>query len=105
MDRHLNLIKDGAGKTEKRVFPRFPFSYLVFRQAGANTKSYEVKDISFTGMQISLKDGESEFKVTDLIEGEIHWYSEVVKIKGEVKRVEDNNIGIVLKGVGKGILI
>lgn len=98
MERHLNLIKTGHQDIEKRVFPRFPFSYLVFREAGENGKSYEVKDISYSGMQISLKDGEADYKLDDKLTGEIHWYGEKVQVNGIIKRVQKSNLGIEFVG-------
>ncbi|OIQ16463.1 MAG: hypothetical protein BM556_15085 [Bacteriovorax sp. MedPE-SWde] len=98
MERHLNLIKTGHQEVEKRVFPRFPFSYLVFREDGDGGKSFEVKDISFTGMQVCLKDGESNYKEGDTLTGEIHWYAQKVTIKGTVKRAAKSNLGIEFDG-------
>jgi len=98
MERHLNLIKTGHQEVEKRVFPRFPFSYLVFREAGDNGRSFEVKDISYSGMQVGLKDGESKYTEGDTVSGEIHWYAQRVEVKGVVKRVENNNIGVEFSG-------
>ena len=51
----LNLVKDEA-VLEKRVFPLFPFSSLFFKVDKAG-HIFEVKDISHTGMQIEIKDG------------------------------------------------
>ncbi|EQC51398.1 PilZ domain-containing protein [Bacteriovorax sp. DB6_IX] len=98
MERHLNLIKTGHQEVEKRVFPRFPFSYLVFREEGEGGKSYEVKDISYSGMQVSLKDGECSYKEGDSLKGEIHWYSQRVQIVGTVRRVESSNVGVEFSG-------
>ena len=94
MQRHLNLIKTGHQEVEKRVFPRFPFSYLTFRNSGEDAKTYEVKDISYSGMSISLKDGESPYSLGDLIEGEIHWHGNKASITGEVKRIEGQSVGV-----------
>ena len=98
MERHLNLIKTGHQEIEKRVFPRFPFSYLVFREAGDNAKSYEVNDISYSGMQVSLKDGDTKHGVGESITGEIHWYGQVVKVQGIIRRAHTSNLGIEFSG-------
>ena len=57
MERHLSLIKTDYQEMEKRVFPRFPFGLMMFRESSSEKKVFEVKDISLTGMQISIKDG------------------------------------------------
>ena len=98
MDRHLNLVQSGKGISEKRVFPRFPFSYLVFRQSESDNRSYEVKDISFSGMRISLKDGESGLKVGDKIEGEVHWIKNSINISAKVIRIEGDSIAVTFEG-------
>jgi hypothetical protein len=98
MERHLNLIKTGHQEVEKRVFPRFPFSYLVFREEGESGRSFEVKDISYNGMQVGLKDGESQYKEGDKISGEIHWYAQKVTITGVVRRAATTNIGVEFEG-------
>ncbi|MAE59094.1 MAG: hypothetical protein CME69_09450 [Halobacteriovorax sp.] len=98
MDRHLNLVKSGSNQSEKRVFPRFPFSYLVFRHDESDKRSYEVKDISYSGMRICLKDGHSNLLEGDSVSGEIHWLKNNIQIDGVVKRVDDDSIGIVFNG-------
>ncbi|EQC44305.1 PilZ domain-containing protein [Bacteriovorax sp. Seq25_V] len=97
MERHLNLIKTGHQEIEKRIFPRFPFSYLVFR-ANSNAKSYQVKDISYNGMSIALKDGESTFSEGDSISGEIHWHGVKVEVSMLVRRVSADSIGVEFTG-------
>ena len=75
MERHLNLIKTDFEQTEKRIFPRFPFSYLTFKSSndGANKHVFEIKDISYTGMQLCLKDGGHDFTPGNTIGGTVHW--------------------------------
>ena len=56
MEPQLNLIKNVSAKIEKRVFPRFPFSYLTFKGAHcAEGKVFEVVDISLTGMTMEVE--------------------------------------------------
>lgn len=97
MDRHLNLVKNSNQTVEKRIFPRFPFSYLTFRVDG-DDKSFEVKDISFSGMSIALKDGQADLKEGDELEGEIHWVKESVTISGKVRRVKQDSFAITFTG-------
>ncbi|WP_412473415.1 PilZ domain-containing protein [Halobacteriovorax sp. YZS-1-1] len=93
MKKHLNLIKTGHQSIEKRVFPRFPFSYLVFKRDD-NSVNYQVKDISYGGMSLALKDGVVSAKLDDEFSGEIHWYDQKVNVKCIVRRVEEDNIGV-----------
>ena len=58
MARHLNLVQSDFEQLEKIVFPRFPFCYLTFKCDEYDTHVFEVKDISQTGMQLALKNGE-----------------------------------------------
>ncbi|MFG1498749.1 PilZ domain-containing protein [Halobacteriovorax sp. XZX-3] len=93
MKKHLNLIKTGHQSIEKRVFPRFPFSYLVFKRED-NSKNYQVRDISYGGMSLTLSDGDLGAQMEDKFSGEIHWYDQKVKVKCIVRRVEKDNLGI-----------
>ena len=72
MERRFNLIKSDFEKHEKRVLPRFPFCYLTFK-SDETSRVYEVKDISYTGMQLALKDDEHNFKEDSALKGHIHW--------------------------------
>jgi hypothetical protein len=94
MEGHLNLIKTEFKETEKRVFPRFPFTYLTFKAEGGRDHVFQVQNISFTGMQISLKDGGCDFKPKDLIKGDLHWRGASITIKGDIKWVEGQRLGI-----------
>ncbi|MBF0362319.1 MAG: PilZ domain-containing protein [Oligoflexia bacterium] len=97
MDRHLNLIKSEFARQEKRVFPRFPYCFLTFRsdkQDINESKIFEVKDISFTGMQLALKNGEHNYKEKDVLKGNIHWLGMELTIKGVVKWVSSDRIGL-----------
>ncbi len=93
MKKHLNLIKTGHQSIEKRVFPRFPFSYLVFKRDD-NSMNYQVRDISYGGMSLTLNDESEHAKMEDEFSGEIHWYDQKVNVKCKVKRVEKDNLGL-----------
>lgn len=94
MDGHLNLIKTGFKETEKRVFPRFPFTYLTFKANIGESKVFQVLNISHTGMQISLKDGGCELRPDTDLEGELHWRGISLEIDGRIKWVKGQRVGI-----------
>jgi hypothetical protein len=93
MERHLNLIKTDFKETEKRVFPRFPFSYLTFKM-NDDEKIFEVTDISHSGMQLSLKDGGHQYKEGETVNGTVHWRSASLKAKGKVQWVSGQRLGV-----------
>jgi hypothetical protein len=93
MERRFNLIKSDFEKHEKRILPRFPFCYLTFK-SDDTSRVYEIKDISHTGMQISLKDNENGFKEDSLLKGHIHWLGKNLDISGVVKWHTQNRLGV-----------
>jgi hypothetical protein len=98
MERHLSLIKTDYQELEKRVFPRFPFGFMVFKTDSDNSRShglvFEVKDISLTGMQISIKDGEHKYNQADVVSGTLQWRGSTVALKGKVQWVRQSSIGL-----------
>jgi hypothetical protein len=94
MQSHLSLIKTGTQDLEKRVFPRFPFSYLLFKATSCDEITFEVKDISYTGMQICLKDGGHTFRKDESIDGKLNWRGKDLKIDGSIKWVKGQRIGV-----------
>jgi hypothetical protein len=92
----LNLIKNNLENVEKRRLPRFPFSSLIFKSADKNM-AYEVKDISKTGMQVAIKDGEIPFNTGDLIRGDLHWKSSSTTINGKVQWVKNLRMGVAFE--------
>ncbi len=93
MERRFNLIKSDFEKHEKRVLPRFPFCYLTFKP-DETARVYEVKDISHTGMQLSLKDEGHGFKEENVLKGNIHWLGKNLDVVGTVKWHTSNRIGV-----------
>ena len=93
MERRFNLIKSDFEKHEKRVLPRFPFCYLTFK-SDDTSRVYEVKDISHTGMQLSLKDASHDFKEDAVLKGNIHWLGKNLDIAGTVKWHTQNRLGV-----------
>ena len=92
MDQKLSLIKTDYQDVEKRVFPRFPFSFLTFK--GKEDHVFEVKDISMTGMQLSLKDGGHTYRQEDQVTGELHWKGASLAIIGRVMWVQGSRLGV-----------
>lgn len=94
MARHLNLVQSDFEQLEKKVFPRFPFCYLTFKSTQYDTHVFEVKDISQTGMQLGLKDGEHNLNDTQQISGKIQWNGVQIEVAGEVKWTTDKRLGV-----------
>lgn len=97
MERHLSLIKTDYQELEKRVFPRFPFGLMIFREENSKENSkmvYEVKDISLTGMQLSFKDGTHNFTQGKTIAGNLQWRGSTLAVKGKVQWVRGACIGL-----------
>lgn len=93
MERRFNLIKSDFEKHEKRVLPRFPFCYLTFK-SDDTSRVYEIKDISHTGMQLSLKEPQENFGPESVLRGSIHWLGKTLDIAGMVKWNTSNRLGI-----------
>jgi hypothetical protein len=93
MERRFNLIKSDFEKHEKRILPRFPFCYLTFKPDDTS-RVYEVKDISHTGMQLSLKEENHQFQEDHVLKGHIHWLGKNLDIAGTVKWHTQNRLGI-----------
>ena len=94
MERHLNLVASEFVEVEKRVLPRFPFSYLMFK---SESTTFEVNDISWTGMQLSLKNGEITYQQGDSVKGTLQWRGILLDISGIVKWVHNRRMGIEFK--------
>ncbi len=98
MERHLSLIKTDYQELEKRVFPRFPFGFMIFKTDIDKSHNqgvvFEVKDISLTGMQISIKDGEHKYNQGEIVGGTLQWRSSTVALKGKVQWVRQSSIGL-----------
>jgi hypothetical protein len=95
----LSLIKTDFEQLEKRVLPRYPLCYLTFKEFQTKEKKvYEVKEISMTGMQLCLRDGDVHYKNMDVLEGCLHWIGQSLELKGEVKWVKGNRLGVAFQG-------
>lgn len=93
MERRFNLIKSDFEKHEKRVLPRFPFCYLTFK-SDETSRVFEVKDISLTGMQLSLKDDAHQFEADKNLKGSIHWMGKTLEVAGTIKWHTDSRVGV-----------
>ena len=93
MERRFNLIKSDFEKHEKRILPRFPFCYLTFK-SDDTSRVYEIKDISYTGMQISVKENLHQFNEDAPLKGCIHWHGKSLDIAGTVKWATANRLGV-----------
>lgn len=96
MERHLNLIKNEELALEKRVFPRFPFSYLTFK-SNQEDCTFQVVDISFTGMQICLKDGGHRYTPGQKCLGQVHWKGRHLSVESLVKWVSGSRLGLAFE--------
>jgi hypothetical protein len=99
MERHLSLIKTDYQELEKRVFPRFPFGFMVFKEeskgeTNEHKKVFEVKDISLSGMQLASKDGTHNYTQGTVIAGNLQWRGSTVAVKGKVQWVREACIGL-----------
>ncbi len=98
MLKSLNLVPSESGKIEKRVFPRYPLNHLTFRikeDSERALSTFEVVDISLSGMQVEKKIGDQDFKRGDHIQGIISWYGQKCDIFGVVKWSKGNRIGVL----------
>jgi hypothetical protein len=94
MERHLSLIKTDYQELEKRIFPRFPFGLMVYKEFNGDQKVYEVKDISLTGMQLSFRDGTFTNVVGDVISGRLQWRNESLELKARIQWIKGQNLGL-----------
>jgi len=95
MERKFDLIKNDIQEHQKRVLPRFPYSYLTFKCTSRDLDhAFEVADISTTGMQLALKEGEHDFSAGNKIEGNLHWQGSKIAIRGLVKWTRLKRLGV-----------
>lgn len=98
MERHLSLIKTDYQEMEKRVFPRFPFGFMIFRDESANEANakmvFEVKDISLSGMQLTFRDGTHNYTQGVNIIGNLQWRGSAIRVQGKVEWIREGRIGL-----------
>lgn len=93
MEKILNLIKNEASPELVRNFPRFPFTYMVFKCA-QSAETFEIQDISESGMQISLKSGELSLGKNSQVTGNINWNGDTLQIEATVVWVKGMRAGL-----------
>lgn len=96
-ERRFNLIKTDFEELQTRVFPRFPVGQLLYKSHDGAGHTFEVKDISLTGMQLFLKDGNVEQKNNETMKGQIHWKNLKLDIEGTVQWIKGPRLGIKFK--------
>ncbi|MEK6624113.1 MAG: PilZ domain-containing protein [Bdellovibrionota bacterium] len=91
----FNLIKNPGQIFEKRILPRFPFTFMAFKLGNtSSTKIFEVRDLSLRGAHISLKDGGVPFLKGEQLNGHIVWKGRKVSILGTVIWVKNQSLGL-----------
>jgi PilZ domain len=97
---HLKLVENPSNPIEKRKIPRFPFSFLTFKNFGKHSnRVFEVREISLTGAQLLLKDGKIDLDPDQEIEGELHWKGKTLKVVAMVVWVRDRRLGLAFKNL------
>ncbi len=97
MVTELNLVENEFNTVEQRKLPRFPLTLLLFR-SDKEEHAYEVKDISFTGMQLDMRCSDHHISAGEEIKGKLHWRGLELDIVGLVKWVKESRIGIKFSG-------
>ncbi|MBF0315808.1 MAG: PilZ domain-containing protein [Oligoflexia bacterium] len=92
MERQFVLLKSDHSRQEKRILPRFPYSFLTFKCKEGRT--FEVSDLSLEGMQLALRDGDHQYKVNDQLGGVLHWQGQEITLAGKVKWRVENRFGM-----------
>lgn len=92
MDRHLSIVTH-LDIQEKRILPRYPLCYLIFKAQGQD-HSYEVKNISMTGMQLELREETNPHCVGDELIGQLSWQGRRCSMRAEVKWVKSAKVGV-----------
>ena len=83
MKQHLSLVTCKESYREKRTFPRFPFPSMTFKAQGSPL-TFQVSNISPTGMRIQLKDGTHKLKKHHHIKGSLHWQGHKLPVQAQV---------------------
>ncbi len=96
MKKHLSLFKNPElgqkRKCDRRTFPRFPFNRLTFKAEGGPT--FAVDDLSYSGMRLSLKNGEHPYTSGDSLRGCLRWRQQTLQLEGHIQWAEAGLLGI-----------
>lgn len=91
----FNLIKNIDAEVEKRILPRFPLTLMTFKADQFQEHAFEVRDISFSGMQIALKTESHGQTIGDQITGILTWAGQKLKLKGTIRWCDRKRIGVM----------
>ena len=97
-------MEETSGRAERRTLPRFPLSFLLFRDHSART--FAVRDVSYGGMRLGGEDAACPFRVGDEIAGALRLKGRILDVRGRVKWVEGGECGVGFAsggGFGEGI--
>lgn len=92
----FNLISNLEGVEEKRILPRYPICYLTCKVDGFDS-TFEVKEISFSGMQLEVKQERTPQVLAENLTGEIKWLGDRISFAGKVKWKTKTRAGIEFK--------
>lgn len=94
----FKLVSSNFENVDKRVLPRFPLSSLIFKPKLEGKAHWNhamvVRDISATGLQVELMEGDIPFSKGQNLRGDLHWKSAKLNIKVEIKWSADNRMGL-----------
>ncbi len=79
-------------KCDRRIFPRFPFNGLTFKDK--NGQVFSVEDIGPQGMRLSLKSGKHDYSPGAKLSGNLRWRRQTLELQGVTKWAEHNLIGV-----------
>ena len=84
---------------ERRILPRYSFSYLTFKllHHGEQVKAmtFEVNDVSVEGLALETKFFDLQnFKMGDFIHGVLNWAGERIDIKANIQWIKQGRFGI-----------
>jgi hypothetical protein len=97
MPRNFSLIKSQT-EPEKRVLPRFPFCFLTLKLDDKKMQhAMEVKDISYSGMQVQLKDGNHGLKTGQKVRGTLYWHQQKMSVQAEIKWTTPKRLGLAFE--------
>ena len=101
MERMFGLIKNDQELPEKRTLPHFPFCYMTFRCRcpKGNDMTFEVTDLSQSGMQVSTRDGHHGLEKGQMVEGELHSLGQKFQVKGTLQWATGKRAGLLFQNI------
>ena len=89
----LSLIKNDRVR-EKRIVPRFPLRTMSWKCDPISNHALEVKDISYSGMQVFTTNEIPHLVVGKEYNGVLCWKGEHLNVKGKLKWVKKQDRGV-----------